>query len=213
MTGSRSILAVMVLAALFTGGCAHYATVEYPPAVELRNIETVGIVNFEVLEGDPAISDDATHRFIATVQRAQPGTQLLELGTAQEVLAKVGGRQMDLAAIQAIGKFYGVGAVISGSIAVKTPRPQIHVASLTSIDAAMKVDASMKALLRETQKGATLWTNGASGTWTLGGITANGAKVGGGMADPTEKHAQIMAELVRITTNDFRPVFGRRRID
>lgn len=213
MTGSRSLLMIMVLATILTGGCAHYATVEYPPVVELRNIETVGIVNFEVLEGDPAISEDATQRFIAAVQRAQPGTRVLELGTKQEVLAKVAARQLDLAAIQAIGKFFSVGAIISGSVTVKSPRPQVHVASLTNVSASLKVDASMKALLRDTERGATLWTNGASGTWKLGGVTATGIKVGGGMADPAHKHAQIMAELVHVTTNDFRPAFGRRRVD
>lgn len=209
----RIIGALGVLAAVFTGGCAHYATVEYPPVVELRSLETVGILKFEVPEGDQEIGEDATHRFIATVQRAQPGTRVLELGTKREVLAKVGARALDPAALQAIGKLSGVDAVLSGSVEVKSPRPGVNLAGLTAVRTTVKVDASMKAVLHETDKGAMLWTNGASGTWNLGGFTASGRGVGGGMADPVRKHAEIMAELVRLTTEDFRPTFARRRLD
>lgn len=209
----RIIGALGVLAAVFTGGCAHYATVEYPPLVELRSLETVGILKFEVAEGDQEIGEDATHRFIATVQRAQPGTRVLELGTKREVLAKVGARALDPAALQAIGKMSGVDAVLSGSVEVKSPRPGVNIAGLTAVRTTVKVDASMKAALHETGQGAMLWTNGASGTWNLGGFTASGRGVGGGMADPVRKHAEIMAELVRLTTEDFRPTFARRRVD
>lgn len=202
-----------VLGAVFAGGCAHYTTVEYPPVVELWSIETVGILKFEVPEGDPEIGEDATHRFIATVQRAQPGIRVLELGTKPEVLAKIGARALDPAALQAIGKMSGVDAVLSGSVEVKSPRTGVNMAGLTTIRTTVKVDASMKAVLHETGKGAMLWTNGASGTWNLGGVTASERGVGGGMADPVRKHAEIMAELVRVTTEDFRPTFARRRVD
>ena len=162
--------------------------------------------------GDPTLSDDATHRFIATVQRAQPGTRVLDLGTQEEILAKVGAGQLDPVAIQAIGKAYGVAAVLSGNVAMKSPRTQVQVASLSSVSATAKVDASMQATLRETDKGATIWTNGASGTWKLSSVEVSGRGVGARSADPVRKHAQIMAELVQITTEDFRSTWGRQRI-
>ncbi len=213
MIRSHGPMTIAMLAALLTGGCAHYVTVECPPVVELRNMEMVGIVKFEVLEGDPALSDDATHRFVATVQRAQPGARVLDLGTKHEILAKVGARQLDPAAIQAIGKAFGVGAVLSGSLTIKSPRPQVNIARLSRVSASVKVDGSMQAMLRETGRGATLWTNGASGTWTLGGVRITSHSVSGRTADPVQKHAQMMVELVRITTNDFRPTWERRRAD
>src|SRR5512139_819111 len=102
MIRNHGLMTITIFAAVLAAGCAHYVTVECPPVVELRNIEMVGVVKFEVLEGDPALSDDATHRFVATVQRAQPGARVLDLGTKREVLARVGARQLDPAAIQAI---------------------------------------------------------------------------------------------------------------
>jgi hypothetical protein len=211
MKRKRGLMTVAMLAGMLAAGCAHYVTVEYPPVVELRNIEMVGVVKFAILKGDPSLSDDVTHRFIASVQRAQPGTRLLDLGTEEEVLSKVGARQLDPEAIQAIGRICGVDAVLSGSVTFKSPQPQVSVARLTRVNASVKVDASMQAVLRETGRGATLWTNGASGTWTLGGVTVANGTVGGRMSDPAQKHEQIIAELVRVTSNDFRPTWERRR--
>ncbi len=213
MTRSHSLVAVAMLAAVLAAGCAHYVTVECPPVIELRGFDMVGVVKFEIREGDPALSDDATHRFIATVQRAQPGARVLDLGTKKEILAKVGARQLDPEAIQAIGRMSGVDAVLFGNVIIKNPRPQVNVASLNAVQASVKVNASMQAELRETGKGATLWTNGASGAWTLGRVTVDGHTVSGGAADPARKYAQIMAELVRLTTGDFRPTWERRRVD
>ncbi len=207
----RVTMAVLALAA----GCAHYVTVECPPIVDLRGHGMVGLVKFEVLEGEPALADEATHRFLATVQRLQPGARVLELGTKEAVLAKIGARELDPAALQAIGKAFGVGAVLTGNLAVRKPRPQVSVESfqLTSVSAAMKVDASMQATLREAAGGATVWTNGASGTWTLGGVGVSGGRVSGGLSDPAQKYEQILTELVRITADDFRPTWERRRVE
>jgi hypothetical protein len=213
MTRSHSLISIGMLTTILAAGCAHYITVECPPIIELRNMDMVGVVKFEVREGDPALSEDATHRFIAAVQHAQPGARVLDLGTKAEILRKVGAWQLDPEAIQAIGKTCGVGAVLFGSVTIKNPRPQVSVASLSSVNASVKVNASMQAELRETGRGATLWTNGASGAWTLSRVTVDGHTVSGGTADPVRKHAQIMAELVQRTTNDFRPTWERRRVD
>jgi len=213
MTRNHGLMTITIFAAVLAAGCAHYVTVECPPVVELRNIEMVGVVKFEVLEGDPALSDDATHRFVATVQRAQPGARVLDLGTKREVLARVGARQLDPAAIQAIGKAFGVGAVISGNVTVKSPRPQVSIVRLSRVNASVKVNGSMQAMLRETGRGATIWTNGASGTWTLGGVRVTSHTVSGGTSDPVQKHAQMMSELVQATAIDFRPTWERRRVE
>jgi hypothetical protein len=212
MMRSRVLPGLLVmLVTVISGGCARYATVEYPPVIELRSM--VGIITFDVLEGDPARADDATHRFIASLQRAQPGTLVLELGTKTEVLKRVGAHELDPAAFEAIGKIAGVDAVLSGSVRMKSPRPQVDVAGLTRIRTMVNIDASMKAAIHETRKGAMLWTNGASGSWNLGGVDATGKIITGGMADPARKHTEIVAELVRVTTRDLHPSFVRRRVN
>ncbi len=69
-------------------GCAgsNYVTVRVPPEVDLRSYEAVGIIEFGS-NADAAISRYATERFQSSVQSAQPGTRLIELGTAESVLA------------------------------------------------------------------------------------------------------------------------------
>ncbi len=100
-------------------GCAgsNYVTVRVPPEVDLRSYAAVGIIELGS-NADAAISRYATERFQSSVQSAQPGTRLVELGTAESVLAAVGARQLDADAIKKIGTRFGVAAVFEGNIKI-----------------------------------------------------------------------------------------------
>src|SRR6267143_4606176 len=64
-------------------GCSgsRYVTVRVPPEVDLRSYQAVGIIEFGS-NADATINRYATQRFQSSVQSAQPGTRLVELGTA-----------------------------------------------------------------------------------------------------------------------------------
>src|SRR5712691_191348 len=108
-------------------GCAgsNYVTVRVPPEVDLRSYETIGIIEFGS-NADAAINRYATERFQSSVQSAQPGTRLVELGTAESVLAAIGARQLDADAIKKIGTRFGVAAVFEGNIKFSEPKVNLR---------------------------------------------------------------------------------------
>ncbi len=205
---------LLLLAAGALAACSKTVVVTVPPRVDLHAYRTIGVVQFGV-ECGPPLEREVTHRFLATIQSAQPGVRILELGSEQEVLHAVACPVMDLRAIQSIGKTFGVDAVLTGQMAVSELRPKVSLGpKLASLNARASVDGSLQAKLRETASGATVWTNGAHGTWDLAsfGLDAQGMPTHAGLVDPNERHGQMVSELVRVATLDFRPTYERHRV-
>ncbi len=198
------LIGSLLLAGL-TSGCAHYVTVENPPNVNLRQFTTVGLVQFT--SDKEAMAKEVTQRFLATMQNAQPGVMVLQLGDAKSVLAAVGGTTFDPTTLKAIAQKWNVQAVITGTLTATKPTPRVRIGpNLNSLNATVQVDGALTATLLSTENGATIWTNGASGTWTLGGTNI-------GIRDPIQQHHQMLAELVRVTTRDFRTTWTRRKVE
>src|SRR5690348_5312713 len=83
--------------------------VPVPPRMDLKRYGALGIVEFA--SNEPGSAGQATRRFQEQVQAAQPGTPFLELGNRETVLAAVGARELDAAALRKIGQKYGVRAL------------------------------------------------------------------------------------------------------
>ncbi|MDF1564858.1 MAG: hypothetical protein P1V51_17580 [Deltaproteobacteria bacterium] len=211
MTPRLTLASGALILALLAGGCAHYVVVEDPPAVNLREFTTIGVVQF-ACEKEP-LAQNVTQRFIATMQNAQPGVRVQRLGPAADVLATVGGTSFDAATLQKIGAHWKVDAIIVGELKVSKPRPQVRVGvNLDSLSADMNVDGDLTASLHPAADGSLLWTNGAHGTWTLGGAgVGNGLRVG--VSDPVQRYHQMLGELVEVTTREFRTTWRRQRVD
>ncbi len=211
----RSITLLAAALVLLLAACSKSVVVTVPPKVDLKSFPTVGVIEFDV-EGTFPLRDDVTHRFLATAQAAQPGVRLLELGTEKEVLAAVGHHQLDFRAVRAIGQEYGVAALLTGQMTVSAVQPSFSVsqATLASLKAQALVNAGLRAKLQETAAGATVWTNGAHGKWSVGGINldANGAS-SFGFSDPGQKYEKMLSDLVNVATNDLRPTYERRRVE
>jgi hypothetical protein len=194
--------------------CSKTVVVTVPPRVDLKAYRTIGVVRFEV-EGGALQGEDVTHRFLATLQTAQPGIRFLELGPEEVALRAVACQSMDLQAIRAIGREYGVDAVLTGELVVSEVKPKVSVGpNLASLKARASMNGSLQAKMRETSSGATVWTNGAHGTWNVAafGLNARGVPTHAGLADPDEKQEQMLAELVRVASTDFRPSYERHKV-
>jgi hypothetical protein len=213
---SAKITVSLALLAAAVWGCSstRYVTEEVPPQVDLRVYRTIGVLDIAVSNQSVALQKDASRKFIASLQNAQPGIRLLELGTEQQVLAARGDSRLDAAAVKDICRQNKVDALITGWIDVSEIGPSLKFGKkMTSLSAKATVNASMTAKLYEMPSGASLWSDVASGKWTIAGFKWSESALGNvQISDPNEKYGRMVSELVNAVTRSLRPSYRKRRI-
>ena len=197
---------VVVLALAMLGACSHSVLVPVPPRVDLQGYGTLGIVEFGS-NSERTISARATRQFQEQVQAAQPGTRFIDLGDRPALLASLGVKQLDSAAMRKIREKYGVGAVFLGDIAYSQPRVDVNIGDLTKLEGGMRAEmkGELSAQLLETASGASVWSSSGWVRRPLGSVSVSAEHgVSGGMrnSDPRE---EMVPALVREVTQDFRP--------
>ncbi len=204
------------MALLALSGCARTIVVTSPPKMDLRAYATIGVITFDTsATTDPALQEDITLLFMESIQKAQPGVRLLELGSERQLLGDVGGQSLDPAAIAAIGARNNVDAIITGHLDISTPKPNVQLSgSLTSLNAQASVTGTFNAKLRETGRGATIWTASARDKRTIANVDVTfKGPTNLGFTDPKEKYRVLAANLVRHATVDFYPTYQRRTVE
>lgn len=190
-------------------GCS--PKVKVPPLVDLKGLDTIGFIEFSTnAEGNlgPFVSQE----FIHSIQSAQPGVRILELGDEVRVLNAVGFDEMGPEAVAAVGREYNVGAVFVGHLEVSKVEPKVNISTLlSSMRVSAEVEATLRAKLLETADGATVWTQSARDKKTVANITM----LPGGVADfnardPEEAYGDLVQSLIRHATVDFRARYERR---
>jgi len=202
---------VVVLALAMLGACSHSVLVPVPPRVDLQGYGTLGIVEFGS-NSERTISARATRQFQEQVQAAQPGTRFIDLGDRPALLASLGVKQLDSAAMRKIREKYGVGAVFLGDIAYSQPRVDVNIGDLTKLEGGMRAEmkGELSAQLLETASGASVWSSSGWVRRPLGSVSVSAEHgVSGGMrnSDPRE---EMVPALVREVTQDFRPTTVRQ---
>lgn len=203
---------LLLVAAVALAACARTVTVTIPPKVDLHAYPTIGIIGFVSPSSD--VGPAATQKFLGNLQAAQPGVRLLELGSREEVLREIGGRELDHRAVRAIGGKYGVAAVVAGTAELSEIRPDFSIGrDLRAVSAQAKIDGKMSARLWETASGALVWTNDSWGSWPVAGATLReGGRTTVGYRHPQEKRDQIVLELVRALNGSFWPTYQKRKV-
>lgn len=210
--GRRVRCMVVLMAALALLACSRTVTVKVPPRVDLKGFATIGVVDFAA-RPPGELAGEATQRLLGQLQAAQPGARFLELGSREQVLREVGRSELDYRAVRAIGERYGVAAVLSGSVEVSEPRPDLALSpNLASVSAQAKIDGKMSAKLWESASGATVWTNSSWGSWSVGrvSIAGNGA-ASADFRHPQEQSNEIVMALIKALCGDFWPTYERRQ--
>jgi hypothetical protein len=201
----------IILSLLF--GCSHTEKVTVPPRVDLKSYKTIGIIDFSTAAGND-LKQYVTQNFIQTIQSAQPGVRVLELGTREHVLTSVSRRQLDPAAIKAIGSAYNIDALISGHFGASEPKPDVHLSSTwQSVRAGAVIEASLTSKLWETDSGVTLWTNATSRKEKVASLKADtSVNIEFGATDPKDTYGDLVPVLVYENTTDFRPTYFYRKV-
>lgn len=200
---------VLGIALTMLSGCS--SKVLMPPRINLTTYNTIGMIQFSSnVEG--TLEQFASQKFLQALQSAQPGVRVLELGDEHKVLQIIQHGQLDPAAIQAIGRQYGVDAVIFGWLEVSSVKPKVELSTmLTSMSAQAEVDAALTARLLETDSGATVWTNSVRGKQTVGHVSlASNGGIYFGARDPENAYGRLVHWLVGRATRDFRPYYAKK---
>lgn len=197
--------------ALLVGACAQPTMmVQVPPRMELKSYPVLGIVDFASAP-ERELGARAARQFQEQVQAAQPGTRFIELGERDAVLAGVGARQLDVAALRKIGEKYGVAAVFVGELVYSDPTVDVKLSDITKLQGGMRAEmkGDISGRLVETATGASVWSRSAWAKRQLGGISVSGDGVSGGARSSNPREA-MLPTLVHELTHDFRPTSTRQ---
>jgi len=174
--------------------------------VNLERLGTIGFVGFSSgARGN--ITDYAEQVFLEVLIRSQPQARIKELGPGDEILRDVGTGRISQNALEALGRRYGVDAVLIGTLEISEARPRISLASilLGSVRASVDVDARMSARLLDTRDGTTFWTDSARDRMDVANVSIfKGGNVVFDAQDPERAYGQLIRSLVLRTTRDFR---------
>jgi len=207
---SISILAISIF---ILAGCSHTEKILIPPNMDLRPYGTIGIIEFSA-NAKRDLKQFATQEYIQTVQAAQPGVRILELGGKDRLLKKVGQRQLDPAAVRAIGSAYRVDVLVYGQLSVSEPKANVRLSSTwESMQAGADIEASLMTKLWETDSGVTLWTKSSSTSESVARIKADtSGNISFGATDPEHTYSKLVPRLVHANTTDFRSRYEYRKV-
>ena len=119
-----ALLAVAATAMLAFLACGPKVMV--PPNVDLGVFESIALIDF-TSNAEGNLAGYATQKFLEVVTASQPEARLIEVGTEEEVLARLGIEKMNLDAIKAIAEEYGVDGVITGDLTVSDVKPHVNI--------------------------------------------------------------------------------------
>jgi hypothetical protein len=205
----RKYAGVLSLAMLW--GCSSTVLVPVPPRVDLKGYGTLGIVEFGS-NSERGINARATRQFQEQIQAAQPGTRFVELGSREELLAALGGRQLDPAALKKIGEKYGVAAVFLGDIAYSEPRLDVKISDVSKLEGGVRAEVrgEISSRLMETGTGASVWSNSAWMRKQIGSVSVSADQGMSGGVSKSNPRDEMVPTLVYQLTHDFRPTSVRQ---
>jgi hypothetical protein len=203
------VLYVFAAALVLLPGCASKVLV--PPRVDLGIYRLLGIIVF-TSNATGGLAEYATHEFMETVQGAQSGVRILELGDERQVLHAIGHDELDFEAMRAIGEKWGVDAVFAGHLELDAVKPDLKLTTVVkSMSLRAEVEASLRTRIVETASGATVWTGGAEGKAPVAHVSVvSRGPFDLGARDPETAYGDLVHALASRVTGDFRSRWERQ---
>jgi len=206
----KKLTILIIMGAVFALGCSKRSMMEVPPRLDLTSFDVIGIVQFDT-DAEGKLAAFTTQRFVETIQHAQPGVRMLELGRSEEVLEAIGRHELDFRAIKAMKEHFGVDAVVVGELIVDDVRPNIDLQSMmSSMSVSAEVDAFFGVRMYETAIGSTIWTRSTNRTSTVAHVGVGGGTIDFDAQDPERAYGALADALVQDVTRDFRVTYARQ---
>ena len=199
-------MTVILLSLGCGGGSKRYLE---PARVDLRPYGRLALPTFTIENAKGTLHQFATQQFAEAVLAAQPGLELLELGSSDSLVARAGEREFGLRSASAVGQEHQAPAVFVGHLRVSDVKPSASLQglSLPRLQASVRVELSVR--LVSTSSGGTLWRASSAATETVGHLAISGGLPTFSATDPNEAYGELVGYLVRQVTWDFRPTWRK----
>ncbi|MCK4330099.1 hypothetical protein KAX02_09680 [candidate division WOR-3 bacterium] len=201
-------VSILIIVLFLISGCGPRVMV--PPEIDLTEYEVLGLIDFSSnMEGNH--DEYATQKFIEAITENQKGIRIIELGSEDEILESLNQEKINSKAVKVIGEQYNVKTVIIGDLDISNVRPKIDILSLTKyMSFSAEVKASLSVRLLETNSGATIWTSSSQDEADVAHVSIiSGNLFSFDATDPDEAYGDLIDELVRDVTKDFRVTYKR----
>jgi hypothetical protein len=196
-------LLLLLLATFACGSHNRVSRVLVPPRLDLRPLGRLGLVTFTVENAKGSLHEYATERFAEEVLAAQPGMEMLELGSADSLLQRVGEKELGIAAAQELGKQRDIGAVFAGHLKVSNPNPSGGLGGIVSARAETTVRVDLSVRLLSARSGATLWRSSAWATEKVGHVSLVGGQINFAAKDPKAAYGRLVSRVVGLAAQDM----------
>lgn len=174
-----------------------------PPRVDLGRFGTLGMVEFESAAAD-GFGAAASRDFLASLQSAQPGTPVLELGGQRRLLAQVNATGFDPDAVRALADKYRIDALVVGALDAQRVTPKVAFDTGAWMKASAVLEGSLHVRILDTRTGATLWSNLSRAREEVARMSVSGSGVSGvGANAPDEARQRLLERLISRSTDDF----------
>jgi len=203
--------AAVLVALLLTGACGggHPAPrqVEVPPRLDLKQWGRVGLVLFTTEKAKGDLNQVATMRFSEDLLAAQPGIEVLELGSGDSVRRRLGETEMGAGTAQALGAARRTPVVFIGRLKMSDVSPSGGISGLSLPHVEATVSAELTVALYATETGGTLWRSSGTASRKIGGLKIVGGEPSFSAKDPNKEYAALVYDLVDYVTRDLRPTW------
>ncbi|PYO41015.1 MAG: hypothetical protein DMD33_15370 [Gemmatimonadetes bacterium] len=191
-----------LLLALSALGCSSHRVL-VPPRLDLRQYGRLGLITFSAENAKGSLPQYATERFSEEILAAQPGIEVLELGSVDSLLERVGEKEPGIVTAQELGKQRDVGAVFAGRLKVSNPNASGGLAGLLTphLEATVRVELTVRLL--STRSGATLWRSSAWATEKVGQVALVDGQLEFAARDPKGAYGRLVNRLIGLVTQDL----------
>jgi hypothetical protein len=202
----------LVITAVTVAACngTKYTTVTIPPRLDLTQYERAALMTFTVENAKGSLNELATRRFAETVFHTQRDVEVLESGTVDDVLQKVGESTFGPAAAKAIGSERDVPVVFAGHMKVSNVRPSGGFTSFAVPHLEVTLAVDLDVALYSTRTGGTLWRAGSSASERVGQVSMSGNLPTFSAKDPNAAYGRLVDRLIAVVSQDLYPTFERR---
>jgi hypothetical protein len=212
MRNARWIAVVVTAVTVVACNGTKYTTVTIPPRLDLTQYQRAALTTFSVENAKGSLNELATRRFAEQVLHAQRDVEVVEAGTVDDTLEKLGEATFGPAAAKAIGSERDVPVVFAGHMKVSNVRPSGGLTALAvpHLEATIQVDLDVA--LYSTRSGGTLWRAGSSASEKVGQVSMSGNLPTFSAKDPNAAYGRLVDRLIASVSQDLYPTYERRAV-